>query len=156
MNDRCRPAGCWKRRNWDVAPSPIAYACGRPIRRQAQAAFGGRFARLDPGQPPRKHGSGSDSGSDGFTVPVAASDAHATWLGRSSDRTASVVATGHKRGQAAGVGDATQRAAMRFAALAQRGIALAAFGVVLRGNAGPNDTPRCATGRDDVAHDDDV
>ena len=44
------------------------------------------------------------------------------------------------------VGDATQRAAMRFAAPAQRGIALAAFGVVLRGDAGPMMHHVAATG----------
>ena len=39
-------------REGDVVPHPLAYcAYGRAARRQAQAAFGGRFARLDSGHP---------------------------------------------------------------------------------------------------------
>jgi hypothetical protein len=43
---------CWLSSE-HVVRFPIAYcACGLLGRRQAQAAFGGRSARLDPGQPP--------------------------------------------------------------------------------------------------------
>src|SRR4029077_6600461 len=67
MNDRCRPRVA-EARNWDVAPSPIAHcACGRPtgVKPKPPSAVASRG--LTPASRP-KHGSGSDSGSDGVTL----------------------------------------------------------------------------------------
>jgi hypothetical protein len=54
--ERARPmraVGLRQRRAGTVAPLSDQSLCLRSVvRRQAQAAFGGRFARLDPGQPP--------------------------------------------------------------------------------------------------------
>jgi hypothetical protein len=51
-DDRCT-AGRGSPRTGAVPPLSDRSLCLRPADRgQAQAAFGGRFARLDPGQPP--------------------------------------------------------------------------------------------------------
>ena len=109
--------------------------CLRPAdRRQAQAAFDSRFGRLDPGQPPEAWLG------IGFKVRwvhrLVAAETMRTLLGLGEVRIERRLSLQQDLSEAKQpVGDATQRAAMRFAAPAQRGIALAAFGVVLRGDA---------------------
>ena len=114
MNDRCRPRVA-EARNWEVAPSPIAHcACGRPtgVKPKPPSAVASRG--LTPASRP-KHGSGSDSGSDGFTVSWLR--AMRTLLGLGEVRIERRLSLQQDTSEAKqSVGDATQRAAMRFAA----------------------------------------
>ena len=97
-----------------LSPHPIAYcACGRAGLRQARAAFGGRFARLDSGHPTEawlRIGFRDEWGLTVFpksgtrrSADVDVERPSFIQPDRSADRTSSVAAAGRRSAQAVGL-----------------------------------------------------